>query len=218
MITPTILTNVTNIARYKSITANINGAKQLEPFILDAQEFDVRAFLGAELYLELLDQYDASPQFGGTDTAYAKLFNGSEYTVNGKRRNHPGIEAVLIHFAYARYCENANSISTKAGFKTKTNEWSNDLSEKSIARKIQQAKSAAVALQERVKDFLDENESDYEGWYGGKRRRRGSMRITAVGGNSRQPKYKGEDCAAVRTVEVPGEGCGPDYVESGYVL
>jgi len=207
------LISLSQIQEFKGITSNINEAKSLVPFIYEAQEFDLRPFLGEELYLALLDDFDASPSLA--TPAMLDLYSGSDYTdTAGVRRQHPGIVAMLVYFTHARYIAGANVHSTKHGMKVKENDWSTEPSEKTIARMIGQARSGAVAYQERVKRFLDINAVDYPLWKSGAKRRRGQIRLTAIGGNARTPKQN-QNCISIHTVN--GADCGDDYVDSDYV-
>ena len=210
----TALITLEQLMEFKSITANLNVAKSLLPYVYEAQEFDLRPFLGEQLYLDLLDSFDASPSL--EEQHFADLYNGSVYTdTSGKRRSHQGIVAVLAYFTFARFIENANLHSTKYGFKVKENEFSSEPSEKAIARRIAQARSGAIAYQERVKRFLDDYAEDFgDSWQRGTKRRRGQLRITAVGGNSKDVKYN--KCIRIST-SVIDSGCDDDYVDSSYV-
>lgn len=207
---------IAQMQQYFGVTSNLNSAKALDPFAKMASEFDVRAFLGDELYIALLDDIAASPSL---DT-YSDLYNGSTYTYQNKRYRHEGIIAMLAHFTNARYIEQANVTSTKYGLKQKENDWSTTPSEKTISRMINQARSIAIAYQERVKRYLDHHstETKFEMWPGGHHRRRTHVRITAIGGNSRK-HIPNNDCCDTTVVvnQSTNGGCGDDYVNSDYV-
>lgn len=178
----TLLISLQDIQEFKSITSNIDTTKSLEPYIHDAQEMDLRAFLGEELYIDLLDDYEASPSLD----KYSDLFNGVTYTYQGVKRKHEGLKAVLVHFTYYRYCLSANTHSTKFGLVNKKNDWSDQAPEKQIVRIANQAKSQAVVYQERVKKYLDiYSDTLFEFWRFGTKRKKGVTRITPVGGNSK---------------------------------
>ena len=50
----TKLITLADIQTLKPISANVNEVKQLNTYILEAQEFDLRPFLGDEFYLALV--------------------------------------------------------------------------------------------------------------------------------------------------------------------
>lgn len=182
------LITVEQISPFKSITHNLNSVKVLDPHIVAAQDLDLRAFLGTELYLDLLDDFEQSPSL----SVYSDLYNGSTYQYQNRTYDQPGIVAILAHFTYARYVQTSNIQSTKSGLVQKTNsEDSQPLTEKAISNIVQQAKSTAIVYQERVKLFLDRNSTDYPLWHVGEdfKRRRGSIRINAVGEGNRDGYY-----------------------------
>lgn len=188
---PTKLITLEDIQDYKGVTSSLNNVKQLDPFILEAQDFDLRPFLGEELYIALLEDFEAKPRLQD----YGDLFNGSTYTYAGRTYKHEGIIPILVYYAHSRYLMFSNAHSTKYGMVQKTNDFSDPVSEKTMARLIQQAKSGALIYQERVKQFLDRNTELYPLWKGGHKRRKSGLRLTAIGGNnSRKNPYSCEKC------------------------
>jgi hypothetical protein len=183
------LITVQQIADFKQMTTNINEAKLITPYVLEAQELDLRSMLGDEFYIALYDDYFSSPSL----ETYSDLYNGSTYTYQGKTYKHEGIVAVLVNFSYGRYLQNAGVHSTAFGFKRKLNDASESVSESTMARMISQAKSQAVIYQERVKLFLDRNASDYPLWNScdASNRRKGSVRITSISQRDKACRYCG---------------------------
>jgi hypothetical protein len=174
-----MLLTLAQLQSYKSITANIDQAKHLEPYIQEAEEFDLRPFLGDELYTLVVADHDASPSLA----TYGDLFNGSTYTYGGRTYKHEGLKAVLAYFTYARYLANANNHSTRAGITVKKSEFSEPASEKTIMRLVDQARSGALTYQSRVEDFIRRHAATYPEWRGNAKRT-SKIRISGVGGNS----------------------------------
>ena len=56
MITTKLIT-LANIQDVKSISLNVNETKQLSPYILEAQNFDLRELLGDAFYLDLISDF-----------------------------------------------------------------------------------------------------------------------------------------------------------------
>lgn len=54
MIEPLI--TIDDIKLYKEISSNTDVTTKVDQYIVEAQEFDVRAVLGDELYLDILDK------------------------------------------------------------------------------------------------------------------------------------------------------------------
>ncbi len=75
MITTKLIT-LANIQDVKSISLNVNETKQLSPYILEAQNFDLRELLGDAFYLDLIADFSALPSLD----KYDLLFNGGQYT------------------------------------------------------------------------------------------------------------------------------------------
>lgn len=149
-----------DIKEYKSISSNINTIKELDPYIKEAQDFDLRAYLGESFYLDFIDDFFASPSL----VKYSDLWNGQEYEYGGYRYKHEGLKAILIHHSYARYISHANFTSTPTGIVAKTNQYSEKVDEKTMARLIQQARSSASVFEERVTKYLDWHSSDFPLW------------------------------------------------------
>lgn len=176
------LITLAQIQQYKGITGNVDVSKQLRPYILEAQDLDLRIFLGDEFYIDLLDDYDASPSL----VKYSDLYNGVDYTYSTYKYRCDGIVPLLVNFAYARYLSMANIHSTPYGLMRKTSENSEAITDQQQARIIAQAKSQAIVYQERVKNYLDRNYTLYPLWRCcSNNRRQGSIKIYGVGGNSK---------------------------------
>lgn len=173
----TLLISISDFTPYKAISANINATKKLEPYILEAQEFDLKPLLGDELYNALVEDFEASPSL----TDYSDLFNGSEWTLSGHNYKHAGLIPVLCYFAYARYKLNSNTEDTAFGTITKRNNESEPVSEKTISRQADQARSGAMSYMNQVIKFLNDNSTDYPLWVNSCKTKTGRTRITDVG-------------------------------------
>jgi hypothetical protein len=156
----TPLININEIRSVKTISLNTNEVAQLTPQILEAQDFDLRPILGDEFYFALVEDFEASPSL----QVYAALFNGCNYTYNGRQYSHEGIKAFLVYATYARYIANSNVIATPTGMMHKVNQFSEHVSEKTIARLVEQARSGAEMQKIRFVDFLNRNVNDYPLW------------------------------------------------------
>ena len=173
----TKLISISDFSGYPAISTNVNTAKKLDPYITEAQRFDLLPILGQELYWDLINDFTASPSL----VEYGDLFNGSEYTISGKTFKHEGLKPALIYFTYARYRMNANEEETAGGLVTKNNPYSEPASEKTIARRVDQARSAAFAYMEPVIKFLNDKHLDYPLWANScKGSNKRSTRITGI--------------------------------------
>lgn len=178
------LIRIEDIQAIKPISGNLDINKKLNPYIREAQEFDITKFLGDEFYIALEEDFAAQPSLA----TYADLFNGCEYQYDGRTYRHRGIKAMLIEFAYARYKSNAQVNDTAFGTVVKTTPDSQPASEKSIARQVDNALSAAYKYQSDVYDYLCRKSSDYPLWPNriADREQRSSIRVSSIGGNRRK--------------------------------
>ena len=153
MITTKLIT-LADISAVKSISLNTNEVKQINPHILEAQNFDLRDLIGDEFYLDLIANIGD----------YTLLFNGGTYTHNGKGYYLDGIKQYLVYCTYARYTANSGIIATPTGMVAKTSQYSDQVSEKTIARIVEQARSGASFCENSIRLFLDRKRVDYPFW------------------------------------------------------
>lgn len=176
----TELITLAQVQEYKGISGNLFTAKSLTPLIIEAQEFDLRPFLGDEFYIDLLEDFEASPSL----VTYSDLYNGVNYTYSDRKFKCDGIAKLVVHYVWARYLMMANIHSTPEGLVQKKTEFSDPITEAARARIVSQAKSQSVVIQETIKRYLDRNRTSYPLWLGSINRRQGSIKIIPVGGNS----------------------------------
>ena len=156
----TALITINDIRARKTISLNTNEVAQLTPQILEAQDFDLRPILGDEFYFALVEDFEASPSL----TTYGDLFNGCTYTFGGKEYTQEGIKAFLVYASYARYSANSSVIATATGFVHKANQYSEHVSEKTVSRLVEQARSGSQVYADRFMLYLDRNRALYPLW------------------------------------------------------
>jgi len=156
----TQLITLANIRAIKSIALNVQQEKELIPYILEAQRFDLNKFLGDAFFLALIEDFEASPSL----STYSMLFNGGSYIHDGVNYQLYGVKELLVYYAYARYVNNSNVISTPTGFVNKTNPYSDQVTDKTIARSVDNARAGASFIEESLKTYLNRKKSDYPLW------------------------------------------------------
>jgi hypothetical protein len=171
----TILITKEDFKSIRKISTNVDLSK-LNPYILEAQELDLKPILGQELYYDLIEDFNESPSL----VKYYDLFHGSSYTCGSSKRTHNGLIPVLCYFAYSRYALDAGITNTASGFKQKNSDYSENISEKSISRISDQARSAGAAYMNEVIEFLNNNKAEYPIWKCTNSNNR-TTRITAIG-------------------------------------
>lgn len=149
------LITLSDISAVESMSSNIDFNKKLRPHILDAQELDIRPFVGEEFWIAIYDEITD----GGTE--FDDLWNGSTYQHQGRTHRHCGLKHVLVMFTVARYKPSAMVHDTPFGLVNKTTPYSNPVSDKTVAREEAKARSAAEAYWLQVRSFLVRNRSDY---------------------------------------------------------
>jgi len=155
MSTTTKLITLSDIQVHRSISQNVNLVKQLNPSILEAQEFYLRPFLGDEFYLALVA--DSLNSF----VVYGDLWNGSTYTCGGKQYINDGLKIMLVYYAYGTYLNNAQDIITPNGIVTKNNNDSTPTEASSVSRLYGQSISAAKFYEVRVAEYLSREKENY---------------------------------------------------------
>ena len=189
-----LLINIEDIRAFKPLSFNVDSATKVEPFILEAQIFDLKAFLGDELYIDLLEKKSSNPQF--ETEAYKNLFNGCTYTHGERTYIHQGLKAVLCYYAYARILPNLNVTSTAFGLVEKLNNDSKSVDSRILERQVNQALSSAQYHQGDVYDFLCRKKSDYPKWYGSsKKQSTGGIKISSVGGKRYEKVGSSRECS-----------------------
>lgn len=176
------LITIVDFAPFKAISDNLNTTKKLVPYIVDAQQFDIKGLLGNAFFLDLVNDIIGSPSL----VKYADLWNGCEWTFGGRTYRHEGLKTVLVHYTYSRYAMNANMEETAFGIVTKKEDNSDPVSDKTIQRKIDNAKSGAASYWKDVEWFLNDNYSAYPLWNYFVIDRKKRPTVTAVQPNDRR--------------------------------
>lgn len=167
----TKLITISDFATYRAISANIDSTKGIDPYIEEAQMFDLKPVLDCQ-DKEFLAEIIVGIGDGGVYDALIAY-----------------IKPVLVYYTYARFLKSHGVMATAHGIVTKVNEFSEPISEKTRARLIAQAESSALAYQKIMTDFLSDNKSDYPNWKCASTsgRTQSGARINAIGGTSSYP-------------------------------
>jgi hypothetical protein len=184
------LITITDIQDFKPLSKNTDTKKKVDPFIQEAQEFDLRPFMGDEFYLKLVSEFKALPT-PFPDPNYKNLFEGNIWSKNGKTYENPGLRAVLVYYSYARYLNKANTNSTAFGMVQKENPDSTPITDRTIDRLVGQSMNGAKAYLNRVEYFIKCNTELFPEYdCGVDLQKSGAIRISAAGGNgSKRKKY-----------------------------
>lgn len=147
------LLNKTELSEYWPVSKNIKDEK-INPYILRAQQADIKPFLGEQLYFDLIANI--------SEAQYVTLLDGGSYELNsGAPIYFSGVKALLASFAYSRFVDATPMQVTRAGNKNKTSENSTEVDPNITEVKSTEAKAEGVRLQAELQRFLDHNQNTY---------------------------------------------------------
>lgn len=167
------LITIDDFGEYKAISLNINKEKDLQPFIDEAEEFDLKPVIGSQLFIALRANI--------TQSIYQDLLNGKQYTYQSKTYEFKGIKAVLVYYTYCRLLINDGVTSTPSGFVKKTLENSERAPAAQMAQMINQAKSGAKHHEDELLCFLNRNSTTYPLYSCSQQTNTGTVKINAIG-------------------------------------
>lgn len=170
----TRLISITDFTNNKYLSQNLD-ARDVDPVIDEAQEFDLKPVLGRELYLDFINNL--------SDAKYQDLLNGKEYTPTGYTNpvKFVGVKEVLKYYIYARMVLLDGVKNTNSGFVQKTLENSTRLSGTQRTQMIAQARSGARAYEDEMVFYLNNFYTTYTLWKCSVRKNQGfGFRIKAI--------------------------------------
>ncbi len=171
----------TKFVNYRALSLNQDNTRQLDPYILEAQQFDLRPLMGDAFYWEFIKGLNVAIPA----SKWLDLRDGREYTNDcDDDVRFAGIEAVLVYFTYARYIRKKNITDTPFGFKVNNQQNSLNVDAKTVAGEVTDARSGALSYWYQVRDFLNTQEFNtiYDKWdCGDVKPSTGGLKITKVG-------------------------------------
>jgi len=132
---------------------------RLDPYILKAQELDLKPVLNDALYYDFLTKFNSSsdPMYA----LYQSLLNGTTYTFSGQTVSFPGVKPMLIAFVMSRFVP-ANQINiSRYGVTQKTTPQSEPVSASAITYLVNNLRGEAMAYQNQVELYLLQNQTSY---------------------------------------------------------
>lgn len=138
-------------------TAELDPSR-IEPYIHEAQEYDLQPVLNDALYFDLLSKFDnANPMY----TAYQELINGKQYTLNGNPVYYKGLKYMVAYFALSRYILVGDNHYARYGVVKKTLSQSESVSLEEREAESRVLKSNATSESLKLKCFLENNKDTY---------------------------------------------------------
>lgn len=156
MITDTLITPA-QIKAYRP-TADLDDAR-VTPFILEAQQNDLRPVLNDVLYFDLMKKFTDSAD--AMYVNYQDLINGMDYTYNGYTIHFSGIKPMLAYYALSRFIVNNPVNITRFGVVQKMNAQSEPIPQATINSVVNDLRSTAMNYQNELVKFLETRSTIY---------------------------------------------------------
>jgi len=153
----TLLINRTDITPYAQVAIHAREDAMLQPYILAAQNIDVKPVLGAALWYDIL----TNPY-----TAYnVILLEGGQYVdANGNTVTFQGVKAALACFTYARYMLAKNAVDTPFGMVAKTSEYSTQVAPELLVSIASEKRNEGSAYLRECTLYLDQSAAFFPLW------------------------------------------------------
>ena len=140
---------------WTSLDKNFTEEK-LMPYILRAQQTDLKEFFGDAFYYDFVTNI--------LDAKYQSLLNGGEYVYNGYTIYHSGVKQLLAAWSYKRILANINVSVGRASVVDKETAESVRHENDIIFTRSQEADSEAMRLQAEIRQFLNNERTEYPIW------------------------------------------------------
>jgi hypothetical protein len=141
----------------------LNDVTKMELYIREAQISDIRNFLGDELYLKMVVDWQEESQDFAT-ARYNDVWFGKDYTDGGATKRSHGLKVAHVYYTLSRIIVNNSFNTTRYGNKDLQDGSSNSVALQVVRGKYNAARSQALIYQNECKRFLELNASDYPEW------------------------------------------------------
>ena len=141
----------------------VNDVDKMDKYIRESQVSEIRKFLGDELYLKMVIEYNTTTQVFSTQR-YINLWEGVDYTSGGITKRVHGLKVAHIYYCLSRIIDNNAFNVTRFGNKDLQDGSSISASIGVIKSKASAARSTALLYQNEVKTYLEVNGSTYTEW------------------------------------------------------
>jgi len=156
------LVNKADLDKYKFVADSVKNITIWEQFVLEAQQFDVKNWLGDALLDELSTQIGTSPD--SLTVLNEKLLAGGSYVYNDCTYLFQGLRAAIIYYAFARYTNYSAYNFTAAGIVIKETDYSTPVGDKITQRLETDSRLKADAIRDEVSLYLCRFHDSYPLW------------------------------------------------------
>lgn len=148
----TLLIQKSDLQAYRYVSGNLQDTT-INGFILESQEFELRQFLGDDLYTDLLTNFAA--------TKFQKLLNGEDITdLQNNKLHFLGLKAALAYFTLSKFTSEGDIFITATGNYTKENEYSKPLADATRTKAFNNHREKALSVLNDAKKYLDKKKQD----------------------------------------------------------
>ena len=137
---------------YKDLGKRIDEDK-MKPIILQAQEVDLRGFLGGTFYFDVMTNLEAE--------SYQDLLSGSTFEHQGVTYHQEGLKALLADLFMSRFLDQINVNITPFGATNKLSTDSQPTDKASLRDASQGEKEMAAQKWEDIKTYLSINSAQF---------------------------------------------------------
>tara|TARA_R110000803_G_scaffold52326_2_gene107752 strand:- start:18165 stop:18674 length:510 start_codon:yes stop_codon:yes gene_type:complete len=140
----------------RDLTANLDAA-EFDPYIVEAEEVDIKLILGNVLFTDLVNNLTSS------DPNYVFLLDGGSYADGSYTYEIKGLRYALEYYALARYMENPY-IHTQTGFTNHSDEFGTKPTKSELDKLANNVRSVAWSVMDDIKKYLNAKNSDFPLW------------------------------------------------------
>jgi len=153
------LVTLTDLAGYRHVADSVKNSAVWPQFVSEAQQLDVKIWLGDALLNELATQAATSP--ASFSAANLALLNGGSYVYNTRTYLFQGLKACIMYYAFARFTSHQPYNYTAAGITVKDTDFSTPASDKAVQRLATEAKLTADAIKSEIRTYLRRHATTY---------------------------------------------------------
>lgn len=156
-----IWTTRADVETVRPFSKNIEDSV-VEIYIREAQQIEIKGFLGKELYYAMQQDWDI---INFTSDIYNDLWFGSPYIGGDSYTvNFTGLIEAAKYFSFARFLDQQQNNVDRFGVSNLNNEIAENTTPGQIRGKTGKAYQTGINYQNAALDFLDHNKTDYPEW------------------------------------------------------
>jgi hypothetical protein len=156
------LVTFADLQEVKYIASSVKNNSSWLQFVLEAETFDVKLWLGDQLLNELMTQSETSPESLSAENLV--LLSGGSYLYQDKTYLFQGLKMCIIYYAFARFTNRSPFNYTAMGIVIKDSDLSTPVSDKIIQRLETESRLMGDAIREETIQYLNRNHSLYPLW------------------------------------------------------